>query len=87
VVVVGGLVALPIWRALSPDARAQSLVVAILVAWLTLFGYVEQRWSDRFDPIDAWEWEHEIIDLVRWIGWIPLALLVSRRRRTAANVS
>jgi hypothetical protein len=52
-----------------------------------VFGYIEQRGSDKFDPIDAWEWEHEIIDFVRWIGWIPLALLVHRRRRSATNAS
>ncbi len=87
VVIVGGLVALPIWSALSPDARAQSIVIAVVVAWVSLFGYVEQRFSDSFDPIDAWQWEHEIIDLVRWLGWIPLALLVHRRRVAATNVS
>jgi hypothetical protein len=85
VTIVGGLVAMPIWRALSPDARGQSLVIGILIVWVSLFGYIEQRWSDQFNPIDAWEWEHEIIDLVRWIGWIPLALLVHRRTRKATG--
>jgi len=87
VLIVGGLVALPIWRAASPDARAQSLVIAIVIAWLSAFGYIEQRWSDKFDPIDAWEWEHEIIDLVRWIGWIPLALWAHRRAARAARTA
>jgi YjbE family integral membrane protein len=87
VLIVGGLVALPIWRAASPDARAQSLVIAIVIVWLSVFGYIEQRWSDKFDPIDAWEWEHEIIDLVRWIGWIPLALWAHRRAVRAARTA
>ena len=87
VLIVGGLVVLPIWRAASPDARAQSLVIAIVIAWLSVFGYIEQRWSDKFDPIDAWEWEHEIIDLVRWIGWIPLALWAHRRAARPARTA
>ncbi len=77
--VVGGLIVPPIWRALSLDGRAKVLVLVVLVAWLTLWGYVEDRMGMDFDPIDGWIWDNEIVDLIRWIGWIPLALLVHRR--------
>ncbi len=85
VAIVGGLVALPIWKSLSPDLRNQSIVVAIMLGWVTLFGLLEQRWGHAFDPIDGWEWDREIIDVVRWVGWIPVALLVHRRMRVAAT--
>jgi hypothetical protein len=32
-----------------------------------------------FDGIDDWHWDNEIVDLVRWVGWIPGALWLYRR--------
>ena len=83
--IVGGLIAMPIWRALTPDLRAQSIVIAVVIAWLALFGYVDRQWGQVFDPIDGWQWDRELIDLVRWIGWIPFALLVHRRGSRAES--
>ncbi len=77
--IVGALIAVPIWRALTPDARAQSIVIALVIAWLAAFGYVDRQWGQLFDPTDGWQLGRELIDFVRWIGWIPLALLVHRR--------
>ena len=47
--IVGGLIAMPIWRALTPDARAQSIVIAMLIAWLALSDYVERAMGTVFD--------------------------------------
>ena len=33
----------------------------------------------HFDLIDVWHWDDDLIDLVRWAGWIPLALWLRRR--------
>ena len=33
----------------------------------------------HFDAIDDWHWDNEIVDLVRWLGWIPFALAIHRR--------
>ena len=82
--VVGTLVAVPVWRALSHDARAHSLAVGAMLAWVTLFGVLERELGHAFDPIDDWQWDREIVDLARWIGWIPLALLVHRRASSRA---
>ncbi|MBS0321220.1 MAG: TerC family protein [Proteobacteria bacterium] len=79
VAIVGGLIVPPIWRTLSVDGRAKALVLAVLVVWLAGWGYVEDRLGMTFDPIDGWQWDNEIIDLIRWVGWIPVALLVHRR--------
>jgi YjbE family integral membrane protein len=78
VIAVGGLVALPVLQSLSPAARAQGAVLALLAAWLTFWGWVEDRFGIDFDPIDGWRWDNEIVDLVRWVGWIPLALALHR---------
>jgi YjbE family integral membrane protein len=84
-VVVGALIAVPVWRALASDTREQSLAVGAMLGWVTLFGFIERELGLAFDPIDDWQWDREIIDLARWIGWIPLVLLI--RGRTASRPS
>jgi len=79
VVLVGLLVAAPMWRHASPKGRATGAILAFLAAWLTLWGYVEDRLDLHFDPIDDWHWDNEVVDLVRWLGWIPFALALHRR--------
>jgi YjbE family integral membrane protein len=77
--VVGGLVAIPLWRSLAPDHRALLAVLALLVAWLTAFGWVEARMGAEFTLFDQWRWDDELVDLVRWVGWIPVAIALHRR--------
>jgi len=84
VAIVGGLVAAPVWKALSPDARTTSLMVAVTIAWVMVFGLVERRWGQDFDPIVGWRWDEEILDLVRWVGWIPVLMAIHPRRRSVA---
>ena len=33
-------------------------------------------WEDQ--PVDTWQWWHEGIDLVMWLGWVPVAVLVHK---------
>ena len=77
-IIVLGLIALPMWRSLSPKQRAQGAVIALLAVWLTFWGWIEDGAGIVFDPIDGWKWDDEIIDLIRWVGWIPFALWVHR---------
>jgi len=76
---VGGLVAFPLWRSLSQQQRAQGAVLVLLVAWLTLFGWIERQMGARLDIFENWRWDDELIDLVRWVGWIPFAIWLGRR--------
>ncbi len=32
----------------------------------------------RLDLFLKWRWDDELIDLVRWVGWIPLAIAPDR---------
>jgi YjbE family integral membrane protein len=79
VLIVGGLVAVPVWRALSPDRRAQALVLVIAGTWLGAWGFAEELLGIvGLDLSDGWQWDSDTIGLLRWIGWIPIALLVQR---------
>jgi YjbE family integral membrane protein len=79
VVIVGGLVAVPMWQAATPRIRALGAVLVLLAAWLSFWGWVEDGAGLAFDGIDEWHWDNEIVDLVRWIGWIPLAVWLHAR--------
>jgi YjbE family integral membrane protein len=78
-VIVGGLVAIPLWRWLSAPMRGQLAVLAFLVAWLSGFGWLENRMGVELDVLDDWRWDDELVDLVRWLGWIPFAIWLHPR--------
>ena len=77
-VIVGGLAGAPAWRMLGPSHRLQVATLAFVVAWLTAFGWLDERISAAFDPDDAWHWDESIVDIVRWIGWIPIVIAMQR---------
>jgi YjbE family integral membrane protein len=76
---VGGLVALPLWRSLSRQQRAQGAVLVLVAIWLSVFGWIERQMGTRLDLFLQWRWDDELIDLVRWVGWIPVAIWLGRR--------
>jgi len=84
-VVIGGLVFVPLWRSLTPSQRAHGAVLVLLVAWLTVFGWIEDTMGARLDLFDQWRWDDELIDLVRWVGWIPVAIAAGRRLQHDQN--
>jgi YjbE family integral membrane protein len=77
-VIVGGLVATPVFRALRPSHRFQAAVIIVVAAWLTVFGWLDDRLSEGLDPAGAWQWDESLVDFVRWVGWIPLVIGLSR---------
>lgn len=79
VLVVGGLTFPPLWRSLDGERRGQLATVLIVAVWLTALGWVEDRYGAAFNPFDRWRWDDELIDLVRWTGWIPLVMWLDRR--------
>lgn len=79
VAIVGGLIAIPMWQAAKPSQRALGAVLVLLAVWLTFWGWVEDASGFAFDGIDDWHWDNEIVDLIRWVGWIPLAIWLNRR--------
>ena len=81
IVVVGGLVGIPLWRWLKPRHRAMLLLPLVALPWIVLFGEIEQRFGAHFDLNADWHWDDDLIDIVRWVGWIPFALWLRRRVR------
>jgi len=79
IVVVGGLVAVPLWRSLLPRHRALAVLPLVALPWIVFFGEIEQRFGQHFDLNADWHWDDDLIDIVRWVGWIPLALWMRRR--------
>jgi YjbE family integral membrane protein len=75
---VGGLVAAPVLRMLRPSHRFQLAALIVLATWLVVFGWLDEQLSVGLDPARAWEWDESIVDFVRWIGWIPLVIALSR---------
>lgn len=78
--IVGGLVAVPLFRTLHPSHRFHLAALIVLAAWLAAFGWLDDRLSAGLDPGGAWAWDESIVDFVRWIGWIPLVIALSRWR-------
>ena len=57
-------------------AAARNLVAGrLLIVWLGLFDVIEEAlgWEDAAP--EHWQWWHESLDLVMWLGWLPPALL------------
>ena len=81
IVVVGGLVGVPLWRSLLPRHRAMIVMPLVALPWIVLFGEIEQRFGAHFDLNADWHWDDDLIDIVRWVGWIPFALWLRRRVR------
>jgi len=81
IVVVGGLVGIPLWRSLLPRHRAMIVMPLVALPWIVFFGEIEQRFGEHFDLNTEWHWDDDLIDIVRWVGWIPLALWLRRRAR------
>ena len=79
VAIVGGLIAIPMWQVAKPSQRALGAVLVLLAVWLTFWGWVEDASGFAFDGIDDWHWDNEIVDLIRWVGWIPIAIWLNRR--------
>jgi len=79
IVIVGGLVAVPLWRSLLPRHRALIVLPAVALPWIAVFGGIEQRYGMYFDLVAEWHWDDDLIDIVRWVGWVPLALWLRRR--------
>jgi YjbE family integral membrane protein len=76
--IVGGLVAAPVWRWLPDRHREHAIALIVMAAWVTAFGELEDHIGFVFHGFEQWTFGDELIDLVRWVGWIPAVMLASR---------
>ncbi len=73
------VVVIPVfWRAATRSAKLRWTLVAFVVVWLGLFNTVEEAigMHPMFEP--GWSVWEEVIDIVMWLGWIPVALWLER---------
>jgi hypothetical protein len=87
--VVGGVTLPSLWRHAAPRQQASGLLVVLLIVWLGVFDFIEESLGWENEAIDTWQWWHEGLDLLMWVGWVPFALLAYRyvlRVQSAAEV-
>jgi predicted tellurium resistance membrane protein TerC len=77
--IVAGLVAVPVSRTLHASQRLEVGVLVGVALWLAGFGWLDDVVSARIDRADVWHWDESVVDFVRWLGWIPLVIALSRR--------
>jgi Integral membrane protein TerC family len=77
--IVGGLVAIPVYRRLRGAQRIELATLVGVALWLAGFGWLDDVVSARIDAADAWHWDESVVDFVRWIGWIPIVVALSPR--------
>jgi YjbE family integral membrane protein len=65
----------------GPGGAHANIVIggSILLVWLTFFNWFEHYVHMELHPDDKWEWQYQIIDLIMWVGWVPLVLWAVRR--------
>ena len=85
VAIVGGLAGAPAWRMLDASHRFQVATLAVVAAWLVVFGWLDERLAAAIDPADAWQWDESLVDFIRWIGWIPVVIAMQRALRATTK--
>src|SRR6476661_3384012 len=85
VAIVGGLAGAPAWRMLDASHRLHVATLAVVAAWLVVFGWLDELLAATIDPADAWQWDESLVDFVRWMGWIPVVIAMQRALRAATK--
>jgi YjbE family integral membrane protein len=81
--VVGGVTLPALWRQASGRQRETGSLVGLLIVWLGSFDLIEEALGWEDEPPETWQWWHEGLDMLMWVGWVPLALAIHRRFRAA----
>jgi hypothetical protein len=80
------MVVVPVfWRSATASAKLRWILVAFVVVWLGAFGVMEDAIGQHpmFEP--GWSVWEEVIDLVMWVGWIPVAIYLERLLKQRLN--
>jgi YjbE family integral membrane protein len=74
------IVVVPVlWRGMSQSYKTQWTLLAFLVVWLSVFSSIEDAivMHPMFEP--GWHIGEEVIDIIMWLGWIPIAIWLQKR--------
>jgi YjbE family integral membrane protein len=74
------LVVVPVlWRGMEKNAKLQWGLLSFLVVWLSVFSLIEDKivMHPMFEP--GWHVGEEVVDIIMWLGWIPIAIWLQKR--------
>ena len=73
------LVVVPVlWRTLNPSDKLRWGMLGIVLVWISVFNVIENNigMHPLFEP--GWHVGEEVVDMLMWIGWIPLVLWLDK---------
>ena len=73
------IVVVPVlWRVLNRSTKIQWTLLAFVVLWLRIFNVIEDKivMHPMFEP--GWHVGEEVVDLLMWVGWIPVAIWLNK---------
>ena len=73
---IGIIVAVPLLRRMRGRINVISVCLPFLIVWLTAFDYLEEYTMRRYFPAGDAPMAMELIDVVMWLGWIPIVILI-----------
>jgi YjbE family integral membrane protein len=79
---IGVIVATPMLKKLRGHVPALPVCVGFLLVWLAVFDYLEEYTASRYFPNGDVPIAMELIDLVMWLGWVPLVIMIDRALAT-----
>jgi YjbE family integral membrane protein len=74
------LVIVPVlWRTMDHSNRKLWTLLAFVIVWLSVFGYIEDviTMHPMFEP--GWHIGEEVVDMIMWLGWIPVVIWLEKR--------
>ncbi len=90
---IGVIVAVPLMRRCRGQISSLPACLLFLLAWLSVFDYLEEYTMLRYFPGGDAPIAMDLIDLVMWLGWIPFVAMIhieltgplARRQATGAT--
>ena len=74
--IVGMIIAVPLLRRMRNRITSLPICLGFLLVWLTVFDYLEEYTMLRYFPNGDAPVTMELIDLVMWLGWIPVVVML-----------
>ena len=83
VIILALILVPPLARKLPAPHQLTGLLLPFLIIWLTVFDLIEEAY--HLHPLDQWFWVDDMVDMVMWIGWIPIAIGITKLHRIHQN--
>ncbi len=74
---IGIIIVIPLLHRFRGRLSAQWVSLGFLVVWLGVFDYIEEYTSRKYFPAGDAPIALDLIDLVMWLGWIPIVIVLN----------